>query len=59
MMCGCLGLLVVASSLLFALLPQLWWIDSACAIALALRFIRDGVLVVRNTHREDFAGGCG
>ena len=59
LMCMCLGLLVVASSLLDMLVPKLWWLDSACAIALALFFIRDGIKIVRATYEESFAGGCG
>lgn len=59
LMCMCLGLLVVVSSVLYKLVDTLWWIDYVCAILLALRFVRDGAKIVRNTYREDFAGGCG
>jgi predicted Co/Zn/Cd cation transporter (cation efflux family) len=59
LMCMCLGILVVLSSVVDLLIPKLWWVDSVCAIFLALRFIRDGVKIVHNTYREDFAGGCG
>ena len=58
-MCMSLGLLVVVSSLLFMWLGQrVFWVDAACTIALALKFARDGVLVVQKSYEPDFAGGC-
>jgi divalent metal cation (Fe/Co/Zn/Cd) transporter len=59
LMCMCLGLLVMVSSFLYMIFPNLWWVDSVCAIMLALFFIRDGVRIVYNTYQESFAGGCG
>lgn len=58
-MCMSLGLLVVVSSLLFMWLGQrVYWVDAVCTIALALKFGRDGVLVVQKSYEPDFAGGC-
>ena len=58
-MCMCLGSLVVVSSVLFLLDDNLWWVDSACTIVLALKFAKDGVNVVKVSYAEDFEGGCG
>lgn len=58
-MCMSLGLLVVVSSVLFLLDTDLWWVDSACTIMLALKFMKDGVLVVKASYQANFEGGCG
>lgn len=58
-MCMSLGLLVVVSSLLFLFSTDLWWVDSVCTIFLALKFMKDGVLVVKASFKADFEGGCG
>jgi divalent metal cation (Fe/Co/Zn/Cd) transporter len=57
-MCMSLALLVVASSVLYMYWPRGWWVDSACAMVLALKFGYDGVLVVQASYKPDFAGGC-
>lgn len=52
------GVLLVGSAL-FALAPQLWWVDAAAAIALAVLIGRDGVGGIRAARRPAFSGGCG
>lgn len=58
---ACLQLsgVLFAGSLLFLLMPRLWWADSAAALALALLIAREGAGMVRAARDPQFDGGCG
>ena len=50
---------LLAGSLLFMVYPDLWWVDSAAALVIAVLIGREGVLSVRAARSSEFAGGCG
>lgn len=57
---GCLELSVVllAGSLLYALVPSLWWLDSVAALVLAVLIGREGLGTWRASQQPE-ATGCG
>ena len=68
--CCQLAILVIIASLINMLQGKIdsvcslsccdfWWVDGACATAIALWILRDGVRAVRTSYRKDFDGGCG
>jgi divalent metal cation (Fe/Co/Zn/Cd) transporter len=57
--CIQLSAVLFAGSLLFLLLPGLWWVDAAAALGLALLIGRDGLGMVRAARSAAFTGGCG
>ncbi len=48
-----------AGSLLFLLVPALWWVDAAAALGLALLIGKEGLGMVRAARSASFTGGCG
>jgi divalent metal cation (Fe/Co/Zn/Cd) transporter len=52
------GVLFVGS-LVFLLLPTLWWVDAAAALGLALLLGKEGLGMIRAARSERFTGGCG
>ena len=57
--CIQLSVLLFAGSLLFLLLPTLWWVDAAAALGLALLIGKEGLGMVRAARSAAFTGGCG
>jgi len=57
--CLQLSALLFAGSLLFLLLPTLWWVDAAAALGLALLIGNEGLGMVRAARSAAFTGGCG
>lgn len=57
--CFQLSAVLLAGSLVFWLVPALWWADAAAALVLALFIGREGLETVRAARRADFDGGCG
>ena len=57
--CIQLSAVLFAGSLLFLLLPGLWWVDAAAALGLALLIGREGLGMVRAARSAAFTGGCG
>ena len=57
--CIQLSTVLFAGSLLFLLLPGLWWVDAAAALGLALLIGREGLGMVRAARSAAFTGGCG
>lgn len=57
--CIQLSVLLFAGSLLFLLLPALWWIDAAASLGLALLIGKEGLGMVRAARSAAFTGGCG
>jgi divalent metal cation (Fe/Co/Zn/Cd) transporter len=57
--CIQLSMVLFAGSLLFLLLPALWWVDAAAALALAFLIGKEGLGMVRAANSECFTGGCG
>jgi divalent metal cation (Fe/Co/Zn/Cd) transporter len=57
---GCIKLSVVlfAGSVLYVIVPGLWWLDSAAAIVIAAMLLREGISTARAALRPDFHGGC-
>lgn len=52
------GVLLVGS-LIFLVLPALWWVDAAAALVLAVFIGREGWEMVEAARKPDFEGGCG
>ena len=46
-------------SLIFLLIPALWWIDAAAALGLAFLIGREGLQMLRAARSVGFTGGCG
>lgn len=59
MACIHLSGVLFVGSLLFLLLPQLWWADSVAALGLAVLIGREGWQGWRAAARPEFDGGCG
>lgn len=57
--CIQLSVVLFAGSLVFLLLPALWWVDAAAALGLALLIGREGYGMIRAAQSKDFTGGCG
>ena len=57
--CIQLSAVLFAGSLVFLLLPVLWWVDAAAALGLALLIGKEGIGMIRATNSERFTGGCG
>jgi len=57
--CIQLSAVLFAGSLLFLLLPTLWWVDAAAALGLALLIGKEGLGMVRAARSAAFTGGCG
>lgn len=59
LVCIQLSVVLFLGSLLFVLLPSLWWADAVAALILAGFIAREGIEAIRATLRPDFSGGCG
>ncbi|MFN7147371.1 MAG: cation transporter, partial [Myxococcota bacterium] len=57
--CITLSVVLLAGSLVHALVPALGWADAVAALVLAGLIAREGWEGWRAAGREDFAGGCG
>ena len=57
--CIQLSTVLFAGSLLFLMVPALWWVDGVAALVLAGFIGKEGVQGIRGALREDFTGGCG
>jgi divalent metal cation (Fe/Co/Zn/Cd) transporter len=57
--CIQLSVVLFAGSLLFLLLPALWWVDAAAALGLALLIGKEGLGMIRAARSAAFTGGCG
>lgn len=57
--CIQLSVVLFAGSLLFLLIPSLWWADAVAALGLSILIAREGVETVRAARKEEFEGGCG
>lgn len=50
---------LLTGSLLYWLVPTLWWVDSAAAIIIGYFILREGIEMVQSSRKEEFKGGCG
>ena len=57
--CIQLSVVLFAGSLLYLLLPVLWWVDGAATLVLSLLIAREGLGAIRAARQPDFDGGCG
>jgi divalent metal cation (Fe/Co/Zn/Cd) transporter len=57
--CIQLSCVLFAGSLLFLLLPFLWWADATAAMGLAVLIGKEGLGMVRAARSDAFTGGCG
>jgi len=57
--CIQLSMVLFVGSLLFLLVPALWWVDAAAALGLALLIGKEGSNMIRAARSEGFTGGCG
>ncbi len=51
--------ILFAGSVVYWLLPALWWLDSVMALTLAVLIAIEGRELIQNSRKEDFKGGCG
>ncbi|HJW09621.1 MAG TPA: cation transporter [Holophagaceae bacterium] len=57
--CMQLSGVLFTGSLVYLLLPRLWWADAAAALLLSAFIAKEGWETVRAASKEDFSGGCG
>lgn len=57
--CIQLSVVLFAGSLLFLLVPALWWVDAAAALGLAFLIGKEGLGMTRAAKSSCFTGGCG
>ena len=57
--CIQLSSILLIGSLVFALIPRLWWVDGAAALLLSGLIAKEGWSMLWAAGREDFSGGCG
>jgi divalent metal cation (Fe/Co/Zn/Cd) transporter len=57
--CIQLSAVLFAGSLLYWLIPALWWIDAAAAMVLAGFIAKEGISGIRAALKPNFTGGCG
>jgi len=57
--CMQLSLVLFSGSLLFRIVPALWWADAVAALILALMIGREGWQMLKAARHADFDGGCG
>lgn len=57
--CLQLSAVLFLGSLVFLVAPALWWVDGAAALGLALLIAKEGLDMLREARKPDFAGGCG
>lgn len=50
---------LLAGSLLYWLVPTLWWVDSAAAIIIGYFILREGTEMIQSSRKKEFKGGCG
>lgn len=51
--------ILFTGSLVFLVLPRLWWVDGAAALGLAVLIAREGWEMLAASRKPDFSGGCG
>jgi divalent metal cation (Fe/Co/Zn/Cd) transporter len=56
--CIQLSFVLFAGSLLYWLVPALWWADAAAALLISVFVGAEGRATIRNARSEDFSGGC-
>lgn len=58
---GCiqLSLVLLAGSLIYVVVPALWWADAAAALVIATMIGREGWEGWKAASKPDFSGGCG
>jgi divalent metal cation (Fe/Co/Zn/Cd) transporter len=56
--CIKLSVVLFVGSLVYLLVPSLWWADSAAALGLAVLIAREGKEAIEAARSENFAGGC-
>ncbi|MCX5795932.1 MAG: heavy metal transporter [Elusimicrobia bacterium] len=59
LVCIKLSTVLLGGSLVFFLLPSLWWADSVAGLVLAILIGKEGVEAVQASRHENFSGGCG
>lgn len=57
--CIKLSVVLFLGSLMYAVIPSLWWADSVAAILIALLIGREGWEAIRAARHPEFSGGCG
>jgi divalent metal cation (Fe/Co/Zn/Cd) transporter len=56
--CIQLSVVLLAGSVLYLLVPALWWVDAAAALGLAALILKEGVEGIREARKPTFTGGC-
>lgn len=57
--CIKLSMVLFTGSLVFTVLPALWWADALAALALAVLIAKEGWETVEAARHPGFSGGCG
>lgn len=56
--CIKLSVVLFLGSLIYLIVPSLWWVDSVAAILISSLILHEGIETVSATRKEDFDGGC-
>ncbi len=59
MACIKLSGVLFLGSLIYLLVPHLWWADAVAAICLSVLIAREGWETLQAARQENFSGGCG
>jgi divalent metal cation (Fe/Co/Zn/Cd) transporter len=51
--------ILFAGSILFWLLPSLWWVDAVAALGISTLVAKEGLETIQASQMESFQGGCG
>lgn len=56
--CIQLSVVLLGGSLLFWLVPELWWVDAVAALVLSGFIAREGLSILSAVRKPGFSGGC-
>jgi divalent metal cation (Fe/Co/Zn/Cd) transporter len=59
LVCIQLSLVLFAGSVLFLVVPALWWADAVAALVLSAFIAKEGISGIHAALKPDFTGGCG
>lgn len=59
MACIKLSFILFFGSLIYIVLPSLWWVDSLAAMGLSILIGHEGLQTIKAARSPEFSGGCG
>lgn len=57
--CIKLSMILFLGSILYYLMPSLWWPDSVAALILGALIFNEGFEMIQSSRKDEFKGGCG